>query len=167
VTSLEGLELVSVRGGPDVEEIRALFGEYAASLGVDLSFQDFEREVAELPGAYAEPAGRLLLARLAGDAAGCVALRPLADPGVCEMKRLFVRDAHRGSGLGRVLVEAIIEEARRSGYARMRLDTLPSMAKAQTLYEKIGFHPIAPYRHNPIPGTSFLELDLVKARASA
>ena len=156
------IEIVSARGEADLDSIRTLFREYAGSLGVDLSFQDFEREVAELPGGYAEPAGRLLLARVDGEVAGCVALRALGDAGVCEMKRLYVRDAYRGSGLGRVLTRAVIDEARRAGYARMRLDTLPSMTSARALYEKIGFRPIAPYRHNPVAGTAFLELDLTK-----
>lgn len=159
--------ITPARSEADLDLIRALFREYAASLGVDLSFQDFEREVEELPGGYAEPAGRLLLARVGGTVAGCVALRALGDAGACEMKRLYVRDAHRGSGLGRVLTRAVIDEARRAGYARMRLDTLPSMAAARALYEKIGFRPIAPYRHNPIAGTAFLELDLTKGSVTA
>jgi ribosomal protein S18 acetylase RimI-like enzyme len=135
--------------------MRTLFEEYAASLGVDLSFQDFERELAELPGEYVPPAGRLLLA-LDAEPAGCVALRPF-EPGVCEMKRLYVRPAHRGSGLGRLLAQAIVEAGRDAGYERMRLDTLPSMAAARGLYRSLGFVEIEAYRHNPIHGTTYFE----------
>lgn len=143
----------------DLPEVRALFREYADSLGVDLSFQDFDRELASLPGDYAPPRGRLLLAEHAAVVAGCVALRPLGVD-VCEMKRLFVRPAFRGARLGRMLAEAILSEARRIGYSRMRLDTLPSMAEAIVLYERLGFTDIAPYRHNPVPGARFLERTL-------
>lgn len=143
----------------DLPEVCALFREYADSLGVDLSFQDFDRELASLPGDYAPPRGCLLLAKHAAPAAGCVALRPLGAD-VCEMKRLFVRPAFRGARLGRALAEAILSEARRIGYSRMRLDTLPSMAEAIVLYERLGFTDIALYRHNPVPGTRFLERTL-------
>jgi GNAT superfamily N-acetyltransferase len=139
----------------DVEEVRTLFREYAASLPFPLDFQDFDRELAELPGSYAPPRGVLLLAR----SAGCVGLRPI-DETTCELKRLYVRPAARGTGLGRRLTEAVVAEARGLGYAHMRLDTVPGMEAAQLLYEHLGFHEIPPYRANPIPGARFLELQL-------
>jgi ribosomal protein S18 acetylase RimI-like enzyme len=143
----------------DVLEARRLFEEYAASLGVDLCFQGFEAELASLPGSYAPPAGRLLLATEDGRVAGCVALRPLAGE-QCEMKRLYVRPEFRGLGIGRVLVDRVISEAKEIGYRRMLLDTLPSMGPAISLYHQLGFRPIAPYRENPIDGALFLELVL-------
>jgi GNAT superfamily N-acetyltransferase len=149
------IPLVAVTDMSDVEDARALFREYAASLPFDLDFQDFDRELAELPGAYAPPRGALLLAR----GAGCVGLRPI-DETTCEMKRLYVRPSTRGTGLGRTLAEAIIEEARRLGYARMRLDTVAAMDAAQFLYERLGFREIPAYRPNPIAGARFLELEL-------
>ena len=153
-----GIEEVTV--GPGLAEIRTLFEEYAASIGVDLCFQGFAEELAGLPGAYAAPSGRLLLARVLGTPAGCVALRRLT-PELCEMKRLYVRPAFRGTGLGRRLAEAVIGAGRSLGYAAMRLDTLATMASARVLYESLGFRPITPYRHNPVPGAEFLELRLV------
>jgi GNAT superfamily N-acetyltransferase len=142
----------------DLDEIRAMLREYAAWLEVDLCFQNFEQELAALPGEYAPPGGRLLIA--AG--AGCVALRAL-DHDICEMKRLYVRPDHRGTGLGRALVHAIIAEARDVGYSKMRLDTMPKMGNAQGLYAALGFRDIPAYRYNPEPGARFLELDLTSS----
>lgn len=143
--------------------VKGLFQEYAESLGFDLEFQGFAEELATLPGRYAPPAGRLLLATLDGAPAGCVALRPL-ERDVCEMKRLYVRPACRGHGVGRILARRIIDEAQSAGYRRMRLDTLPSMAAARRLYAEFGFRPILPYYPNAVPGTAFLELDLLRPR---
>jgi ribosomal protein S18 acetylase RimI-like enzyme len=143
----------------DAEVVRTLFQEYADGLGVDLSFQRFEDEVVALPGKYATPNGRLLLAWHGEQAVGCIALRRV-DPAVCEMKRLYVRPQARGESLGRRLVLRLCEEARLAGYARICLDTLASMASAQKLYETLGFRPIVPYVYNPLPGTKFLGLEL-------
>ena len=144
----------------DIAEARRLFREYEASLDVDLRYQGFERELAELPGAYAPPRGRLLLAFEESRPAGCAALRPLGDD-VCEMKRLYVRRAARGKRVGRLLAESVIREARSIGYSRMRLDTLPSMKDAQALYRALGFEEIAPYYASPVAGTRFMELTLI------
>jgi putative acetyltransferase len=143
----------------DLDAARELFREYAASLGFDLEFQGFSEELATLPGSYAPPRGRLLLAWEGGVAAGCVALRPI-ERGICEMKRLYVRPGYRGAGLGRRLADRIVQEATDAGYGRMRLDTLPAMAGARALYQALGFRPIPPYRANPIEGAVFLELTL-------
>jgi putative acetyltransferase len=140
--------------------VRALFQEYAASLGFNLCFQNFEQELANLPGAYAPPSGCLLLATSGNEPAGCVALKKSAD-GVCEMKRLYVRSSTRGTGLGRALAERIVGEARQLGYKAMRLDTVPSvMGSAVALYRSLGFREIPPYCFNPVPGALFLELPL-------
>src|SRR6185437_8940986 len=141
--------------------IRKLFVEYSESLEVDLCVQGFVEELAKLPGDYARPAGRLALAFQGNEVAGCGAVRPLGGD-VCEMKRLYVRSAFRGKGVGGAVVDALISSAREIGYQRMRLDTLPSMAAAIAIYRSLGFREIAPYRANPVPGALFFELDLVK-----
>ncbi len=143
----------------DLGEVHSLFCEYAASLSIDLCFQDFETELATLPGKYKPPQGRLLLACRGREAVGCVALRPL-EGAACEMKRLYVRPQARGEHLGRRLAESICEEARSAGYSRICLDTLPTMIAALELYSALGFKPIGPYVFNPIPGAIFLALDL-------
>jgi GNAT superfamily N-acetyltransferase len=143
-----------------IETARTLFREYEAWLGMDLCFQGFEEELRALPGKYAEPSGRLLLGYVDQKPAGCIALRKI-DEGVCEMKRLFIRDEFRGHGLGLLLVEKVISEARDAGYLKMRLDTFPpKMGKAVKLYESHGFREIAPYYNNPHTGVLFMELDL-------
>lgn len=154
------MTLKQVRTGPDIELARGLFREYQRSLNVDLCFQDFEHELATLPGEYAPPSGRLFLCYDEGMLAGCVTLRKLDDVS-CEMKRLYVRPGFRGKQLGRRLTEAVIEEARNIGYERMKLDTLPMMTAAIALYRSLGFQPTAPYRLNPVPGALYMELTLV------
>jgi putative acetyltransferase len=156
------LKIAHSQSSQDTAGARELFREYAAQLGVDLCFQDFEKELAELPGGYAPPAGRLLLATVDGRLAGCVGLRRLSE-NIGEMKRLYVRPGFRGSGAGKALALKIIEEARQIGYGRMRLDTIPSkMQAAVAIYRSLGFEPIEPYCHNPIEGATFMELDLTK-----
>ena len=147
----------------EMDAVRDIFREYADTLGVDLCFQDFERELASLPGDYAEPRGALLLAEVEGAIAGCCALRPLdtADyPNASEMKRLFVRKAFRGFGLGRELAEAMLDRARQAGYACVLLDTLDDMESARALYTDLGFAEIPPYYHNPIAGAHYLKVDI-------
>lgn len=153
------MELLQVTTEGQLEEARRLFREYEASIDTDLCFQGFEQELATLPGDYAPPAGRLFLAHVGEEVAGCVALRR-AGEGVCEMKRLYVRPQFRGTGAGRKLASALIDEARAIGYGRMRLDTLPSMREAQALYRSLGFREIESYRFNPIEGTLYMELIL-------
>ena len=143
-----------------INHARALFREYESWLGLDLCFQGFEEELKSLPGKYSEPEGRLLLADVDGELAGCIAMRKL-DDGVCEMKRLYVRDEFRGQRIGNSLVDRIIDEARSAGYAKMRLDTYPAkMGKAVKLYESHGFREIEPYYSNPHDGVLFMEMDL-------
>lgn len=140
-----------------------LFREYADSLGLDLAFQNFDDELSQLPGDYAAPRGALLLAYVDGALAGCCALRPLdnADiPNAAEMKRLYVRRAFRGFGLGRQLAETILDAARQAGYASVLLDTLDDMEAARNLYADLGFQSIEPYYHNPIPGAHYLKADI-------
>src|SRR5580692_4190481 len=149
--------LAPVRNAEEIAAAASLFREYADWLGIDLSFQGFEGELASLPGKYAPPTGELLLACApAGDALGCVAVRPLDGIGVCEMKRLYVRPVARGLGVGAALVGAIITSAEALGYAEMKLDTLPAMAEAFALYERFDFLRIPAYYHNPVPGTVYL-----------
>lgn len=147
----------------ELNATRDIFREYAAGLGVDLCFQGFAEELSDLPGDYSAPRGALLLARVDGAVAGCCALRPLDTsdyPGAAEMKRLYVRKAFRGFGLGRQLAEAVLDSARRAGYDCVLLDTLDDMEAARALYEDLGFEAIEPYYHNPIAGAHYLKVDL-------
>ena len=161
VTSVvKGLTLAQAESTTQIAQARELFLEYAQSLGFSLCFQNFDKELAELPGHYAPPEGRLLLAECRGQLAACVALHKL-EPGTCEMKRLYLRPQFRGHGLGRALAERIIAEARQIGYPRMRLDTVePVMKDAVALYRRLGFKEIAPYCPNPIAGALYMELEL-------
>jgi putative acetyltransferase len=153
-------EITLATSAKQIEEARTLFREYEAWLGMSLCFQSFEEEVAGLPGKYAPPIGRLYLAYVDGEPAGCIALRKL-EPGVCEMKRLFLRDSARGRGIGVRLIEQVIADAREIGYAKMRLDTYPpKMGKAVSLYEAHGFYEIPPYYDNPHAGVLYMEKTL-------
>jgi ribosomal protein S18 acetylase RimI-like enzyme len=153
-----GLQASQVQSPEQIAIIRELFLEYAQSLGFSLCFQSFDKELAGLPGDYAPPEGRLLLASYEGVPAGCVALHKL-EPGICEMKRLYVRPQLRGKGLGRALAERVIADARQVGYQRLRLDTVePMMRAAVAMYRQLGFREIAPYRENPIAGALYMEL---------
>ena len=154
------MKLIQAQSAEEITSARELFEEYAAGLGIDLCFQSFEKELADLPGGYAPPAGRLLLAIDKSQNAGCVALRKIAD-GVCEMKRLYVRPEFRGTGLGHTLAKAVILEGRGIGYQRMRLDTLPDkMDRAIAMYRSLGFKEIGSYYTNPVEGALFMELEL-------
>jgi putative acetyltransferase len=153
------MELIQAQSEGHLLAAHNLFVEYAKSLGIDFCFQNFQRELAELPGAYVPPDGRLLLAVEGDDAVGCVALRKL-DDGICEIKRLYVQPACRGNGLGRRLVEALIHTAREIGYEKMRLDSVSSLKEAASLYRSLGFSDIPAYRYNPLPDAVYMELML-------
>jgi putative acetyltransferase len=157
------IQIIQAESKAHIAAIRELFFEYAAGLGHDLGFQDFERELAGLPGRYGPPRGCLLLALADDGAAGCVALRPL-EADVCEMKRMYVRPAFRAGSLGRRLAEAVLGEARRLGYRSIRLDTLTEMRAANRLYESFGFRDIEAYYDNPLPGARYMELALGPGR---
>lgn len=147
----------------EMDAVRDIFREYGDSLGIDLQFQDFDAELAQLPADYAPPRGQILLAEVEGAIAGCCALRPLdtADyPNAAEMKRLYVRKAFRGFGLGRQLAEAMLDVARQAGYACVLLDTLDGMESARALYADLGFEEIPPYYHNPVAGSHYLKVDI-------
>lgn len=155
----ETARLVLVDSGEDLVHIKELFIEYAKSLGVDLSFQGFEEELKSLPGKYSEPEGSIVLALVGEKPAGCAALRRITEQ-ICEMKRLYVRDEFRGVGLGRELADRIIERAKELDYKYIRLDTLPTMERAQDMYRDMGFYEIEPYIFNPVEGTKYLEKKL-------
>jgi GNAT superfamily N-acetyltransferase len=158
-----GIELLSPATPELLEATRQIFREYAEALGIDLCFQNFDAELAALPGDYAEPGGALLLAYCDGELAGCGALRPLPEAdeaNACEMKRLYVRRAFRRFGLGRLLAEALIDRARSRGYSAMLLDTLDDMEAARELYASLGFEEVPPYYYNPIPGAHYLRVGL-------
>ena len=159
------LQIVEARSAADAAEAKRLFEQYAASLDFDLCFQDFESELRRFPGEYAPPSGRLFLARVDARAVGCVGLRRF-DDGICELKRLYVLPAYQGRRAGRRLTQAAIAAARQIGYAAMRLDTLPSMTQANALYGSLGFKRVNAYRHNPLPGAIFMQLDFTGASPS-
>lgn len=142
-----------------IGEARQLFLEYAQSLPIDLGFQDFESELETLPGKYGPPSGSLIMAFINNQAGGCVAIRKIEE-NICEIKRLYVREDYRGLGIGRSLLDIIIKEASKLDYRSIRLDTLPTMKKAQALYRSFGFYDIEPYIYNPVKGTRFMELKL-------
>lgn len=152
--------LENVTSEPQLSQVREIFHEYQQSLGIDLCFQNFEKELADLPGQYAPPQGRLYLAIVSGEVAGCAALRPF--PGnQCEIKRLYVRPQFRGKNLGKLLANKVIAEARQIGYRQMLLDTLPTMTAAQELYISLGFRDTAKYCNNPIEGARYMCLELI------
>lgn len=154
------IKIISAQTQDHINEIHQLFLDYEQFLGVDLCFQGFEEELAKLPGKYAPPKGALLIAVDEKNVAGCVAVRELEND-ICEMKRLFVRPQYRGNGIGRMLAKAIIDEAVKIGYNRMRLDTLNTLKEAMKLYESLGFKRIAPYYDNPLPNVVYWEIELV------
>jgi putative acetyltransferase len=157
--STANIRISEARWPDDRATVAALFREYVASLAENISFQNVDDELASLPGKYARPTGVVLIARDGAEAAGAVAYR-MVEPGVCEMKRLFVRPTYRGSGLGRELANELIEDARAQGYRTMLLDTLASMGPARALYRDLGFVPVAPYYDNPLPGVMYMALEL-------
>ena len=158
------IELIHIESEQHLADVRELFLEYAKSLGFSLCFQDFDKELAGLPGEYAPPDGRLYIAFDDEDAIGCIALRKL-DDGICEMKRLYVKPSGRGKGLGKLLVQTVIDEAKKIGYTKMRLETVPKMKEAITLYRSIGFYEIESYRENPIEGALYMEMELVDSKS--
>jgi len=157
------IDFIVPRVVSELDELRRIFREYAQSIQVDLCFQDFDRELANLPGDYAPPRGSVLMATVNGEVAGCCALRPLDAtdyPNACEMKRLYVRPAFRGLGLGRDLAERTLDAARQSGYHCVLLDTLDEMETARALYQDLGFEEVPPYYHNPLAGAHYLKAEL-------
>jgi len=154
------LRIAEARWPDDRATVAALFGEYVFSLAEDISFQNVDDELATLPGKYARPGGVVLIARERGEAAGAIAYR-MVEPGVCEMKRLYVRPAFRGRDIGRELANELIEDARARGYRTMLLDTLASMSNARALYRDLGFVAVAPYYDNPLPGVMYMALELI------
>ena len=161
MATASSFSITVVRSDVDLKATIELFYAYAHSLGIDLSFQDFDTEMASMPGKYAPPTGELLLAKsTAGEAIGCAALRPLGLEGVCEIKRLYVTPLGRGTGVGKALAQAIVAQATELGYSEMRLDTLPSMTAAVGLYHSLGFVDILAYYATPLEGTRFLSLSL-------
>lgn len=160
ISAVNDFEVLPAESPQQIALVRELFLEYANSLNFSLCFQSFEKELAELPGEYAPPDGRLLLAAHGAQLAGCVALHKIENE-ICEMKRLYVRPQFRGKGLGRVLAERVVADAREIGYKRLRLDTVePVMRDAVALYRRLGFREITPYRENPIQGALYMELKL-------
>ncbi len=162
-TFIHHIQLITPETTDELAATSGIFREYAISLGFDLCFQDFEGEIANLPGDYAAPRGALLLAKVNGEVSGCCALRPLDSSdyvNAAEMKRLYVRPGFRGLGLGRQLAEAILDEARMGGYDSVLLDTLDDMEIARAMYEELGFKEIPPYYHNPLAGAHYLKVDL-------
>ncbi len=153
------IELIEARTEQDIAAARKLFQEYTDSLGIDLTFQNYEQELEQIETIYQPPSGSLILIKYKDSFVGCVGLKKLDKPN-CEMKRLYLTPKIRGKGLGKILCEKIIEKTKQFGYKRIRLDTLPSMTAARALYRNLGFHPIKPYYHNPIPGTIYMELIL-------
>jgi len=156
---MPAVRIVEAEDAASLGVMRELLTEYAGWLDIEVEFQHFDRELAELPGDYAPPRGAILLACVGAEIAGCVALRPL-ESGICEMKRLWVRGPFRGTGVGRALAMAILERAQRCGYQRMRLDTLAGMQAARRLYQRLGFRAIPAYNSSPIPDTLYLEIEL-------